>query len=145
MKYIAAIFLSMALTAQASEKEAIVSHGADLATTAVALDLPNVVEGNPLGIALIPMKVLMYYEIKKLPEEQQERGWNLMSAFGWGATANNVCIITTLNPACFVAGFAAGMYRWYSGEAKWEQEQFAKICEKTKETNSNLICEYKPS
>lgn len=142
MKIITAALLSLALTAHASEQEGIASHVADLATTAIALDMPGVVEGNPLGIGLIPIKVLMYREIKAMPPDQQERGWHMFAAFGWGATANNLCVIAAMHPGCLVVGLATGMYRWYSGEAKWEREQFDKLCAEARSANPALVCEW---
>ena len=143
MKLFAALVLSLALSAHATEQEGIAAHAADLATTAMALEMPGLTEGNPLGLLAIPIKVLWHQQIKALPEEHRERGWNLFSAFGWGATTNNLCIMATLNPACLVVGIATGWARWSNGEASWEKAQFDKMCAEARADNPQLVCEYK--
>lgn len=122
---------------------------ADVGTTGVGL-LLGAAEANPLGILTLGMKVAAYNEIKKAPEAEQPRLWGMYGAMGWGAAANNLCIIATLASGgaaavvCPMIGLAAGMGIYDAGEEERNQATFNAMCKDMRKTNPALECVYTP-
>lgn len=146
-KFLAALLCFAAIastseTVKAGEKEAIVSHSADMLTTAVGLN-QGLVELNPLGPLVIAGKVVAYRHFKAQPEAEQPRLWNMFSAVGWGATANNICAIATGGIGCIVLGAVTGYARFHQAEETRMKAEFDLICEKEKQRLPNLVCTYK--
>lgn len=106
--------LLLAGCATGTRESAYVAHGADLASTGAAL-AQGAIELNPLGVALIPAKVITTEYIGTLPEDQQPAAYDLMSSVMWGATANNLCVAAgmatggALMPLCIAIGLATGI------------------------------------
>lgn len=128
-------------------REAVASQAADLATTAAGLAL-GAVETNPLGVLLILPKVIGYHRIKVAPVQEQPALWSAYQAFGWGAAANNVCVIAAIASGgsaivpCAAVGAAVGALSWAWDAGRREKEQFEDLCEEAKSGNPDLICTY---
>lgn len=128
-------------------REAIASQAADLATTAAGLAL-GAVETNPLGVLLIVPKVVGYHRIKAAPEAEQPALWSAYQAFGWGASANNICVIVAIASGgpplvpCVAIGAAIGALSWKWDASNREHNMFDDICEETRKTTPDLVCTY---
>jgi hypothetical protein len=128
-------------------REAVAAHAADLATTATGLAL-GAVETNPLGVLLIVPKVVAYHRIKAAPVAEQPTLWSAYQAFGWGAAANNVCVIAAIatgGPAivpCMAVGAAVGALSWGWDAGRRERDEFAEICEQQRQAHPALVCTY---
>lgn len=129
-------------------REAVASQAADIATTAAGLAL-GAVETNPLGVLLILPKVIGYHKIKAAPVEEQPSLWSAYQAFGWGAAANNVCVIAAIasgGPAivpCAAVGGAVGVLSWVWDAKRRERGEFDEICEASQKENPQLVCDYR--
>ncbi len=87
---------------------------ADMASTALALTVNSgASEANPLGLALIPLKVSMGYVLeKKYPDNCFARasGAQVLNSVFYGATVNNLAIAASASGAVpIVLGVAAGV------------------------------------
>ena len=87
---------------------------ADMASTAMALVSDSgASEANPLGLALIPIKLSMGYVLEKsYPDNCYTRatGTRVLNSVFYGATANNLAIVATASGVVPVAlGIAAGI------------------------------------
>lgn len=88
----------------ADERDAaIAGQGADVATTAVGLAM-GAAEANPLGILTLGAKAVVAAQIEAAPAEEQPGLWRAFGAFGWGATANNLCVIAAIASGGIAAG-----------------------------------------
>lgn len=114
------LLLSACVSAQAEEQNnAVAAQVSDLATTYVAL-ARGATELNPLGPgSLWITKPLVYQWIKSQPREMQPTYFSVGSAVGWGAAANNLCVIMT-GGACALIGAVAGMVAWKQGAVERE-------------------------
>lgn len=103
------------------------SNYADLGSTAIALS-QGAAEANPLGAALIPIKLGMGYGI--------ERHWadnciaraelaQMFNAIYYGATANNLLVATSVSAAPIV-GIVAGI-AYYNNNERIEPDTFSCI------------------
>lgn len=141
--------LAIALTGCAGSPElkdrAVGGQVADVASTAVALSLPGVVEANPLGLAVLPLKVAAFAWAENQPPEVTIDVHRGLSAFGWGAAASNLCTASVAASGgstaipCLVLGFAVGRWDWRRTEGT-EREQFDRLCEYAKRKNPRLEC-----
>jgi hypothetical protein len=128
-------------------REAIASQAADLATTAAGLAL-GAVETNPLGVLLVIPKVIGYHRIKAAPVVEQPALWSAYQAFGWGAAANNACVIAAIasgGPAivpCAALGAAVGALSWAWDAGRRERDEFAEICAAAQADAPGLVCTY---
>ena len=101
-----------------AEHTAVAAHATDLTTTAIGLTLPGVAEINPLGLLIVPAKLIARQHISSAPVEQQPRLWGIFGAAGWAASANNICVIisaatgTGLGLTCPAIGIAVGAWLW---------------------------------
>jgi hypothetical protein len=98
----------------ALQTAAVTGQVADVGTTAVGLAL-GAAEANPLGLVALGVKALMYDQIQRAPASEQPALWSIYGAFGWGATANNLCVIAAITTGgiagalCPLIGLATGL------------------------------------
>lgn len=134
----------------ALEDKAVSGQLADLGSTGIGLAL-GAAEANPLGLLTLGVKAYAYQQIKAAPAVEQPAMWSAYGAFGWGAAANNVCIIAAIASGgaaaaiCPLIGLAAGVTTWNGDEDKRNRATFAAICERQRQTNPGLTCAYSDS
>lgn len=154
MKAVALAFL-IATSAQADDfkrpkVEAVAAHAADLATTGAGLAL-GAAEANPLGILLLPAKAISYHRIKASPEVEQPAMWAAYEAMGWGAAANNACVIAAVSaggPAivpCLAVGAVAAAVSWAIDQPRRQRMEFEAICDEAKAKNPETRCVWNPA
>ncbi len=125
--------------------EAVAAHAADIASTGAGLAL-GAAEANPLGLLLIPAKAISYHRIKASPEAEQPAMWAAYEAMGWGAAANNICVIAAVStggPAivpCLAVGAVAAGVSWVIDQPRRKRMEFDLICEQAKEKNPLITC-----
>jgi len=131
------------------EDQAVAAQMADMGTTGVGL-LMGASEANPLGVLTIGMKVVAYQKIKAAPAVEQPRLWSAYGAMGWGATANNLCVIATIATGgvgvalCPAIGLAAGFGVWNKDAETRDKATFAALCEQARSTNPAMTCTWNP-
>lgn len=131
----------------ALENKAVTGQLADLGSTGIGLAL-GAAEANPLGLLTLGVKAYAYQQIKEAPAVEQPAMWSAYGAFGWGAAANNVCVIAAIATGgaaaaiCPLIGLATGMTTWNGDEAKRDRATFAVICEQQRKANPALTCSY---
>ena len=143
-----ALALLLALPAHADDFrrqkiEAAAAHAADIATTGAGLAM-GAAEANPLGVLLVPAKLIAYQRIKASPEAEQPGLWAAYEAFGWGAAANNLCVIAQIASGgfapCLAIGAAAGAVSWAIDSPRRKRAEFDAACEQAKEQTPDLVC-----
>jgi hypothetical protein len=131
----------------AIKSDAVYGQAADLATTGVGL-LLGAAEANPLGILTLGVKAMAYKQIKESPTVEQPRMWSMYGALGWGAAANNLCVIAAIATGggaailCPLIGLGAGVGSWNADAKKRDEATFAAICQEEKVKNRELVCIY---
>ena len=143
--------IAMAETDHAAELEnnAVLGQTADVGTTGAGL-LLGAAEANPLGIVTLGIKAIAYQKIKDSPPVDQPRMWGMYGALGWGAAANNLCVIASIATGggaavlCPLLGLGAGMSSWSAGSEERDRATFAVICKEAKQNNPDLVCVYNP-
>lgn len=124
---------------------AIGGQAGDLASTAIALAQPGTMEANPLGLALIPLKISFFHWAESEPYPRRIYMHRLLSAYGWGATASNLCTAAVAASAgatavpCLLLGIAAGWWDWKYTEGT-DKERFDQLCEYARLEKPNLEC-----
>lgn len=121
MKHAIASLLPCSLSAQADDlqERAIAGQAADVVTTAIALSFDGIKEGNPLGIAVLPIKAGLLYYANGI-EDPSERAelHRALSATGWGPAVNNICAMAIVasggsgTAPCLALGLVAGIFDW---------------------------------
>ncbi len=87
---------------------------ADLGTTALGLAM-GAAEANPLGLATIPLKLMVKAQIDKIPDENQRREATArFTGVQFGAAAANLCTLAIGSPAVAVLCMAGGMVAGYT-------------------------------
>lgn len=130
------------------EGRAVAGQMADVGSTAIGLAM-GAAEANPLGILTLGAKAIAYQQIKDAPATEQPALWSAYGAFGWGAAANNVCVIAAIASGgaaaalCPLLGLATGMTVYSGDEEKRNRETFAAICAEQRQSNPALVCEYR--
>jgi hypothetical protein len=87
-----------------------------------------------------------YQRIKESPPMEQPRLWGMYGALGWGAAANNLCVIAAIATGgaaaavCPLIGVGAGMGSWSAGAEERDKATFAVICQEAKLKNPDLVC-----
>lgn len=125
--------------------EYVAANAADLATTAAALSL-GAAEVNPLGVLIIPAKVVGYYRIKAMPLDEQQPAWDTYNAIMWGAAANNLCAVVTLltggasSLPCLILGSGVGWNDWKRAETERERQWFKGQCAAARVENPAMQC-----
>jgi hypothetical protein len=133
-----------------THNEALGGQLADVGSTGMGL-LLGAAEANPLGILTLGAKAVAYQHIKQAPAVEQPRLWGLYGAAGWGAAANNLCIIGAIATGgaaaalCPVLGIAAGMGMWNKGSAERDRATFDAMCQEARRSNPDLHCIYTPN
>lgn len=118
---------------------------ADVGSTGIGLAM-GAAEANPLGLVTLGVKAAMYQRIKEAPPTEQPRMWGVYGAFGWGAAANNLCVIAAIATGgaaaalCPVLGVATGMTVWNSNEEERNRATFDAICKELQASNPELVC-----
>ena len=131
----------------AMQSNATYGQAADLATTGVGL-LLGAAEANPLGLLTLGVKAMAYRQIKESPPVEQPRMWSMYGALGWGAAANNLCVIAAIATGggaavlCPLIGLSAGVGLWNADAKKRDEATFAAICQEEKVKNRALVCIY---
>lgn len=129
------------------ERQAVIGQTADVGSTAVGL-LMGASEANPLGILTLGAKAVAYNQIKEAPPVEQPRLWSMYGAFGWGATANNLCVIATIATGggaaaiCPLIGLGAGMGNWSANKAERDRATFDAMCKDVQARNPQMVCIY---
>jgi hypothetical protein len=124
---------------------AIGGQAGDIASTAIALSQPGTMEANPLGVALIPLKISFFSWAEKEPYPRRIYMHRLLSAYGWGATVSNFCtaaVAALAGPTaifCLPLGIASGWWDWKDTEGT-PKEQFDRLCEYARLEKPNLEC-----
>ncbi|MEZ5645290.1 MAG: hypothetical protein R3E99_09090 [Burkholderiaceae bacterium] len=130
--------------------QAVAAQVADVGTTGIGLAM-GAAEANPLGILTLGMKVVAYQQIKEAPPVEQPRLWSAYGAMGWGAAANNLCVIATLATGgagavlCPAIGLAAGLGVWNQDAESRDKATFAALCTQAQATNPDLTCVWNPA
>jgi len=140
--------LALSSVARADDiREASYGQVADLATTAAALAL-GASEANPLGLLVIGAKYVAVKRIAAMPAVEQPQAWGILSATGWGASANNLCVVGSILtggvswPVCPLVGLLSGSIVWRSGREERERATFDAICAEQRIANPGLVCVY---
>ena len=148
MKPLAAILLTLCLTAQADPAQrAQEAAAADVVTTGVGLAL-GAAEANPLGLALIPLKLIALDYAAGLSDGEKQTTQHALSALWTGAASNNLCIIAMLvtggmmAPVCVAIGVVTAAHSWQSGSL---ERDFWMVCASERQTNPKLQCNFKQS
>ncbi|MBL8387019.1 MAG: hypothetical protein JNK17_02160 [Hydrogenophaga sp.] len=127
--------------------QAVAGQAADVATTAAGLAL-GAAEANPLGLATLGVKAVVAHQIRQAPADEQPGLWSAYGAFGWGAAANNLCVVAAMATGgvsaalCPLLGLAAGMSVWEADKAAREEATFWAICARERERVPGLECVY---
>jgi hypothetical protein len=87
---------------------------ADVLSTSVAL-ATGASEANPLGLALVPLKVMVGPVVDKYPCYTRRQAEQAINSVTWGAVANNLVVAAgaSFGP---VAGVAVGITYWLTYE-----------------------------
>lgn len=131
----------------AMKSNALLGQAVDVGTTGMGL-LLGAAEANPLGLLTLGVKAVAYQKIKESPPVEQPRLWGMYGALGWGAAANNLCVIAAIATGgtaaifCPLIGLGAGMHAWNTGTEERDKATFAAICQEEKVKNRDLVCIY---
>lgn len=133
-------------TAHAGEREAVEGQVADAFTTGAGLAM-GATEANPLGLATLGVKALAARRISEQPAVDQPPLWSAFEALGWGAAANNLCVIAVITTGggaavCPVLGFGAGLGFWQADAPARHRATFDAICADARAKNLDLVCIY---
>lgn len=137
--------LSLAAHADSLRNSAVGGQVADVASTAIALSVPGVVEMNPLGLAVLPLKVAAFVWAEGQPPEVAVEAHRGLSAFGWGAAASNLCTASVAASGgstalpCLLIGIAVGSWDWGRTEGT-EREQFDRLCAYNQRRSPGFQC-----
>jgi hypothetical protein len=130
--------------ASVGRDRAVQAHQADIGSTVVGLAL-GAAEGNPLSLAVLPLKWLQMREIAAMPDAvSRAEAYMRVAAVTNGAVANNVCVIAAiammppLGPLCPLVGVAWGVREY---QASIEPEAlYAAFCEEWKKEREGNTC-----
>lgn len=113
---------------------------ADIASTAVALQVPGVVEANPLALIGIPIRIAIVEHAKTLPREEAQPILDASRAVGWGAAANNVIVALGGGHVSALIGLLVGLHLWSEGE---QEREFWRMCAWHKQQDPRITsCNY---
>lgn len=133
-----------------AQQQAVAGHAADLGTTGIGL-LLGAAEANPLGLLTVGLKVWAHQKIQDAPPEEQPRLWSAYGAMGWGAAANNMCVIAAIVTGgagavlCPMIGLATGLSVWDRGGSERDRATFAALCDQARAKNPQTVCTYRES
>jgi len=87
------------------------SNLADMASTVIGLTVnSNATEANPLGLALIPLKVGMGYWIDSKPCTERVEWASVGNSLFYGLTANNLAVAASVSAAPIIGLVAGALY-----------------------------------
>lgn len=153
-----AIAFSAVICAQAQpiagKESAVNGQIADVSTTAAGL-LMGASEANPLGLATLGLKYIVYQHIQDAPLDRQPQLWQQYGAVGWGAAANNVCVLVGIVTggagalACPLLGLGVGAAMMTQSlppsPVALERQVFMDFCQDQRSRQPDLQCIYVPS
>ena len=86
-------------------------QAADVATTVYAIAELGAVEANPIGLAILPVKVGVHYYAETLEQDECAEAKRFWGSAGWGAAAANTAVVVAgvSNPATLAAGVVAAV------------------------------------
>jgi hypothetical protein len=128
------------------ENQAVAGQLADVGTTGLGLAM-GAAEANPLGILTLGAKAVVYSQIKEAPAVEQPKLWSAYGAFGWGATANNLCVLAAIATGgaaaalCPLIGLMTGVTVYNGDEEKRNRETALAVCAEERKVNPELVCE----
>ena len=102
-------------------------------------------EANPLGLALIPLKLIALDYAAGLPDGEKQTVQSAVGSLWLGAAANNICVIFsilsggTFAPLCAAAGVAVALQRWTTGA---DEREFWALCARERVKNPKMTCEF---
>ena len=132
--------------APALENQAVAGQLADVGSTGVGLAM-GAAEANPLGLLTLGAKAVIYNQIKEAPAVEQPKLWSTYGAFGWGATANNLCVIAAIATGgvaallCPLIGVVTGVTVYNGDEEKRNRETALAVCTEQRKVNPALVCD----
>ncbi len=97
---------------------------ADGALTLAAQGMQGLAEGGG-GLITVPIRAGIVAYADTLPVEQGKPLIHLAAATSWGYAASNICVLLTLNPACYALGFAVVGTLWGHSD---EERAFLTAC-----------------
>lgn len=138
MKYFLILLLFLSNVAFADVKEeAIAGQVGDAATTIIGIT-QGATEMNPLGpVVSLAIKPIAFAVVESLDEEDEVIGHSALSAAGWGATGNNLCVIVGGGIGCLAVGIAAGVVAW---NKTIQERQFWEWCTYFRKETPDLEC-----
>lgn len=132
------------------QQQAVAGQAADVGTTGVGL-LLGAAEANPLGLLSLGVKVWAHQKIQQAPPQEQPRLWGAYGAMGWGAAANNMCVIAAIATGgagavlCPMIGLATGLSVWDRGSSERDRATFAAMCDQARAKKPEIVCTYRES
>ena len=145
--FLVAACISLPAFSDDIERNAAAGQLSDVGSTAIGLAV-GATEANPLGIVSLALKAAVYQKITEAPETERPELWGMYGALGWGATANNICVISTAATGvgillCPLIGLIAGTSVYAAGEEERNRATFAAICDQKRKEVPTLSCEFK--
>jgi hypothetical protein len=133
--------------AQDDGKAAAEASAADCVTTALAFDLLQVVERNPLGIGPAGACAAGFGAVAlvaRMPEPARTGSLHALSAVKWGAAANNLAVLLGVTgPAAPALGAAVAIAVWAEGAPEREFKEQCAVHERL--AGHPMRCDYVPS
>jgi len=128
---------------------AMVGQLGDIGTTVIAVNVPGIVEANPLEVLVLPLKYAVLKYADGLGYWDQRSVYRGLSAFGFGPAVNNICVILAVSTGgaasgCLLVGIAAGVWDWnQTGREMTDREFFDSVCAHEKRKNPEIHCVYR--
>ncbi len=145
MTRILAFLLSALLTGCATTQDKATAAAAHDATSTVIGLAAGASEANPLGLVVLPAKLITLAYADSLPTGERETAMTSVTAIWTGAAVNNWCVLAVIAsggaaaPACLVLGFVVALKVW-DGSAM--EREFWMICARERALLPGLICSY---
>jgi hypothetical protein len=117
----------------------------DVGTTGMGLAI-GASETNPLGVVTLGVKAYAAHQISTASSIERPYLWSVFDSLGWGAAANNFCVITVIlsagnsTVACPIIGLLTGWGVWNNNTIKRDRAIFEAICKDERENNPNIVC-----
>jgi hypothetical protein len=118
---------------------------ADVATTGLGL-LAGAAEADPVGLALIPVKLALLAHTETLPDVERLHAQTTLSAFWNAAAVNNVCVLLVVMSAgaaslpCILLGAGYGLWGYTTAKADQMQAEFMAMCLDARRANPGMKC-----
>lgn len=111
--------------------------------------LAGAAEANPIGLALIPVKLALLAHTDTLPPADKLHARTTLAAFGNGAAVNNVCVLAVVltggaaSLPCILLGGAYGLWEYSTAKAEQMQQEFMAMCLAARKETPDMKCFYK--